>query len=149
MFIVGLKVAFGVDWRDFVFEVLNLNHKPQPKTVDSLFSSKYLRGMLHAYIIWKTYRESFDPEYEEGKNDLRTLIGKYTSLKTGMPVDTMVKLVDGFHVTLPSYSYSVRRKSAWAIDTAQDGYNIIHNQLNHGYTKDRNNGNAPENKPSI
>jgi hypothetical protein len=126
---VGLQTSFGVDWRTLVTEVLSLENKPQLKSYHSLFGNKYLRTLVHAYIVWKNYRDTHDPDYEEGTNDLLTLLDKYSKLKTNDGRESTQALFEALQSNLPSWSVDARKKAAWAIDSAQDGYEMINRQF--------------------
>lgn len=129
MFIVGLRVAFGVDWRELVYQVLELKNKPQNRSYHSLFTNLYIRTLLHAYICWKNYREPHDPDYESGTNDILTLLENYSKLKKNLGYESTLKLFEALQSGLPSWSVDSRRKAAWAIDSAQDGFSMINRQF--------------------
>lgn len=129
LFVVGLRIAFGVDWRQLVYDVLKLRSKPQSKTYHSVFCNPYLRKLLHAYVIWKQFRESHDDDYKEGVNDIKTLVDKYSALATNADRETTELLLDALMHSLPSWSVATRTKAAWAIDSAQDGYSMINRQF--------------------
>lgn len=129
LFVVGLRVAFAVDWRQLVFDVLKLRSKPQSKTYHSVFCNPFLRKLLHAYVIWKQFRESHDPDYQAGVNDIKTLVDKYSALSTNKDRGTTEMLLDALLNQLPSWSVATRTKAAWAIDTAQDGYAMVNRQF--------------------
>lgn len=130
LFIIGLRVAFGLDWKDIVTDALYLKQKPEPTTVHGLFCNHYLRNLLFAYCIWKQYRETFDEEYELGKNDLLTLLNSYSTLKTSLGRDELEALFYYLQKALPSYSLDARRRAWYMIDTAQDAFHLQFLQFN-------------------
>lgn len=130
LFIVGLRTAFGLDWKDLVTEALYLKQKPEPNTLHGLFCNHYLRNLLFAYCIWKQYREPFDEEYEQGKNDLLTLLDSYSKLKTALGRDELEALFFCLQKSLPSYNLNVRRRARYMIDTAQDAFHLQFLQFN-------------------
>lgn len=129
MFFVGLQVAFGIDWRTLVYDLLELQNKPQCKSYHSVFTNRYGRSLLHAYIIWKQYREPHDEDYEAGVNDVLTLLDKFANMKTNIGRESLQLLFEGLQANLPSWNAGVRAKAAWAIDSAQDGLTIINRQF--------------------
>lgn len=128
--IVGLQVSFGINWRDFVVKTLELSYKPQTKTFSSLLTNKYVRNLVYAWIVWKNYKQPGEDGYELGTNDCNTLLDKYSSLYHSLPREKLQLLFVGLQETLPSYSYSIRRQAAYAIDNALDGwYTINHSWI--------------------
>jgi len=129
LFAIGINVAFGLDWKTVVTDCLDLSQKPNPGTYHGVLCHRYLRNLLYAYIIWKTYREPHDPDYKLGENDLLTLFDKYTKLKTCLGRETLQSLYTYLSESLPSWNVGVRQKAAWAIDSAQDGYAMVNRQF--------------------
>lgn len=125
LFIVGLKVSFGIDWKELVVETLDLKKKPEPKTYGSLFLNKYLRSLLYSFIVYKNYREAGDDDYVYGKNDINTLLDFYALKKYAVSREVLQLLLVHLQLLLPSYTYSIRKQSGYAIDNALDGYSQI------------------------
>lgn len=127
-FVVGLQVAFGLDWRELVTNTLELKQKPQPKTYGSLFVNKYLRSLLYAYIVWKTYVQPGEEGFEAGVNDVNSLLDKYSQRAYAISREVLQRLFVRLQESLPSYSYNVRRQASYAIDNALDGWeNLTYN----------------------
>lgn len=127
-FVVGLQVAFGIDWRELVTNTLKLKIKPQPKTYGSLFANKYLRNLLYAYIIWKNYRGADEDGYELGVNDVNTLLDEYSTRAYTISREVLQLLFVSLQESLPSFSYTTRRQASYAIDNAIDGWqNLAYN----------------------
>lgn len=129
MFVKGLSVAFGVDWRKLVGDALNLNRLPKVENYHSLCTNIYVRNLLRAYVVYKNYRDPHDDDYREGENDVTTLLKKTYEYKTALEPEQMVALFQALQESLPSWSYTIRRKAAWAIDTSQDGWSILNRQF--------------------
>lgn len=127
-FVIGLQVAFGIDWRQLVTNTLELKVKPQPKTYGSLFVNRYLRSLLYAYIVWKNYRLPGDEGYELGVNDTNALLDEYAKRAYAISREVLQRLFVSLQESLPSYAYNARRQGAYAIDNAIDGWqNISYN----------------------
>jgi hypothetical protein len=124
-FAKGLKVAFGIDWRVLVTELLGLEKPPNPQTYHSLCTNNYLRNLLRTYVVYKNYKDTHEDGYKQGENDVVTLLRQTYAYSTALPSEQLDALFFGLCSNLPSWSYDVRRKAAYAIDTAQDGYYII------------------------
>jgi hypothetical protein len=122
LFVVGLQVAFGLDWREIVTNTLKLKNKPQPKTYGSLFANKYVRNLLYAYICWKNYRGADEDGYELGVNDVNTLLDEYSKRAHTISREVLQLLFVSLQENLPSYSYATRRQASYAIDNAMDGW---------------------------
>lgn len=129
MFLRGLQVSFGIDWRQMVTEALELKKAPTSSSFHTIFTNTYVRNLLRVYVVWKNYREQHDPDYEAGVNDLNTLLDNAAKFKTSLEREKLVFLFEYLQANLPSWSYTVRRKASWAIDTAQDGYAMINRQF--------------------
>lgn len=121
MFIVGLRVAFGIDWRDFVSEILELKKKPQINTYHYLFVNVYIRNLLQAYSVWKYYKAPGDEGYVLGVNDLATLAQAQANLKTSLGLEKLTALIEALQQTLPSWNHNIRKQAAWHIDTCHQG----------------------------
>jgi hypothetical protein len=131
MFLKGLRVAFGINWRVLVFNALELPELPKSHTsYHSLLTNKYVRNLLRAYVVYKNYRTPDDPEYELGVNDVVTLLDKAALAKTSYPRHKVVALFEVLCESLPCLTYSIRRKAAFAIDTCNDAWEQIHYQFN-------------------
>lgn len=127
-FVIGLQVAFGIDWREFVTNTLELKTKPQPKTYGSLFVNKYLRSLLYAYIIWKNYKQSDEDGFILGTNDVNALLDEYSQRAYAISREVLQRLFVRLQESLPSYSYTIRRQASYAVDNAIDGWqNITYN----------------------
>lgn len=136
LFVVGLQVSFGIDWKETVTNVLELKKKPQPTTYGSLFVNRYLRSFLYAYIVFKNYKQPGDEGYELGTNDINTLLDYNAKFAYAISRDVLVRLTTHLQEQLPAYSYEVRRKACYCIDNALDGYYILNttwlqNKKNH------------------
>jgi hypothetical protein len=119
LFIVGLKEAFGIDWREFTFKHLRLKKKCQKKTYGSLLASNYpLRTLLYAYIVYKNYKQPGEVGYEKGVNDTTTLLEKESKHSYCHSYEHLLILFVALQETLPSSSYQIRRDSCYAIDKA-------------------------------
>jgi hypothetical protein len=129
LFIKGLSVSFGVDWRRLVADALDLKKLPKATNYHSICTNLYVRNLLRAYVVYKNYKETHDEGYEQGVNDVETLLKQTYAFKTALPPEKMVALFQALCSYLPNWSYAVRRKVAWAIDTSQDGRAIIERQF--------------------
>lgn len=130
LFVVGLQVAFGLDWRELVTTTLNLRAKPQPKTYGSLFVNKYLRTLLYAYICWKNYYQAGDDGYVLGVNDTNALLDEYAKRAYTVSREVLQLLFVRLQEELPSYSRNIRRQSSYAIDNSIDGWQNINKSYN-------------------
>jgi hypothetical protein len=125
LFVKGLKVAFGLDWKVLVADALDLQKLPKCTTYHGLCSNLYVRNLLRAYVVYKFFREPHEEGYKKGENDIVTLTKTACSHKTSFELERMQALVDILLTSLPSWCYNVRRQAAYAIDTSQDGFSII------------------------
>jgi hypothetical protein len=125
---VGLQVAFGIDWRALVVDCLELKKPLQFSTYHSILSNPYARSLLHAYIIYRKFREPVDEDYELGVNDLATLMDKYGKSKAGVGNYKLQLLFNALLESLPSWNCDIRQKAGWAIDGAEDGRALIERQ---------------------
>ena len=121
-FVVGLQVAFGLDWRDLVTNTLKLKVKPQPKTYGSLLANRYVRNLLYAYICWKNYFGADEDGYRLGVNDANTLLDDYSKRAYTISREVLQLLFVSLQENLPSYSHTTRRQAAYAVDNAIDGW---------------------------
>jgi hypothetical protein len=129
LFAKGLQVAFNIDWRIIVFDALDLQKMPKPKTYNSLFSNKYLKELIKCFVVYKRFREKQDEDYEEGKNDLLTLYNQQKD-KSILKPEQFDNLYDTLVKSLPSWNTSVRKKASFAIEHFLDGYYLINVSLN-------------------
>jgi hypothetical protein len=125
LFIVGLQVSFGIDWRTAVCKALEKPNKPQPKTYGALFVNPYLRSLLYAYVIYKQYKQAGDEDYEAGVNDTSTLLDLYSKKAYAISREVLQRLFVYLQESLPAYSAVVRRQASYAIDNAIDGWDNI------------------------
>lgn len=129
MFLKGLQVAFGIDWKPLVTDALELKRAPLLKNYHSLCTNKYVRNLLRVYVIWKNYRDVHDEGYIAGVNDTNSLLDKASVYKTSLVREQLVSLLEALKENLPSWNYSVRKRAAYAIDTSCDGWEIINRQF--------------------
>jgi len=129
LFAKGLQVAFNVDWKEIVFDGLELNKLPKSKTYHSMFTNRYLRDLLQCYIVFKKFRDVYDEDYKLGENDLPTLLAQHQQ-KSSLSEGQFQALFNTLLKSLPSWNLSTRKKAAMAIDNFLDGYYIINLPLN-------------------
>jgi len=129
MFLKGLQVAFGIDWKALVTDALELRRTPMSRNYHSLCTNVYVRNLLRVYVIWKNYRETYEEDYVAGVNDTNTLLDKAAEFKTSLDREQLVSLLEALKENLPSWNYSVRKRAAYAIDTCCDGWEIINRQF--------------------
>ena len=129
LFLKGLAVAFGLDWRTLVVDALELKSTPNPNNYHSLCTNLYVRNLLRVYVVWKNYRETYDEGYEAGVNDANTLLDKAAAYKTALSRDKLVSLFEVLKENLPSWNYSARRKAAYCIDTSSDAWSMVNKQF--------------------
>jgi hypothetical protein len=128
LLMVGLKVAFGINWADLAVDALGIN-KPAPRTYHSLLGNAYIRTLLHSYIVWKFYREPGDDDYEAGVNNVATMLEVAKAKKSSLMGDECQLLFEALQSSLPSENLGLRMKAAYAIDTAQDGWSTVNRQF--------------------
>lgn len=129
LFLKGLDVAFGLDWRTLVVDALELNSAPNPNNYHSLCTNKYVRNLLRVYVVWKNYRDTYDEGYLEGTNDSNTLLDKAAAYKTSLSREKLVSMLEVMKENLPSWNYGTRRKAAYAIDTSSDAWDMLNKQF--------------------
>lgn len=129
MFIKGLQVAFGIDWKTLVTASLELKRAPVLRNYHSLCTNTYVRNLLRVYVIWKNYRDVHEDDYVAGVNDTNTLLDKAAAYKTSLAREQLVSLLESLKENLPSWKYSARKRAAYAIDTCCDGWEIINRQF--------------------
>ena len=129
MFLKGLAVAFNVDWRRLVADALDLKELPQATNYHTMFTNRYTRNLLWVYIVWKNFKESHEEGFEQGVNDIVTLLAQANSHKSSLGEIKQQALFNALMGALPSWSYSTRRKASWAIDTCQDGTSMVNRQF--------------------
>jgi hypothetical protein len=145
LFAKGLQIAFNVDWREVVFDGLELRKMPKHSTYHGMFSNKYLRDLLQCYIVYKKFRDVHDDDYKVGENDLPTLLAQYQQ-KSSLSEGQFQALFNTLMKSLPSWNLSTRKKAAMAIDNFLDGYYIINVPLNSYLEAKANQQNGEENE---
>lgn len=129
LFIKGLQVAFGLDWRRLVADALDLKKLPKATNYHSMCTNTYVRNLLRAYVVYKNYKEPHDEGFEAGVNDVNSLLRDTYGFKTALSEEKMIALFQALCGHLPNWSYNIRRKASWAIDTSQDARDIIERQF--------------------
>jgi len=129
LFIKGLNVAFGIDWKQLVVDALELKRTPMSTSYHSLCTNIYVRNLLRVYVVWKNYREVHEEDYCEGVNDVNSLLDKAAAHKTSLDREKLVSLLEHLRENLPSWNYSTRRRASYAIDTSADGWDITNRQM--------------------
>lgn len=125
----GLQHSFGIDWRTLITEALELKSAPTAVNYHTILTNIYVRNLVRVYVVWKNYLDQHEDGYELGTNDVNTLLDKAALFKTALTREKLVALFESLQANLPSWSYSVRRRAAWAIDTSFDGMQIIERQM--------------------
>lgn len=138
MLIVGLRVAFGIDWKKFVTDVLDLPREPRCRTYHALLTHTLVRNLCKVYAIWKNYRNPAEEGYVAGENDIGTLIDKCAESKKSLPSSDLYLLFWALNSELPSSSLTYRKRAAYAIDTAQEGFAIMTTEYTDWKTRKNN-----------
>lgn len=119
----GLQ-RFGVDWRELATSQFGATIPPRPQTYSSLFTNRYVRSTIKAMVVFRTYRDAHEPDYEPGVNDYITLLQKESSSKKCVDFPYLKAGVDYLKTCLPSWNAHTRGKVGYFID-----YNIPVTQL--------------------
>jgi hypothetical protein len=124
LFAEGLRVAFGYNYLDIVESALPNERRPNPRSFHYTLCNQWLRTATAAYAVFKQFRQTHDEGFQEGVNDLDTVLAA-NQYKAALGAEAIEKVFYKLMEKLPSASLMQRRKAWFAIDNCQDGWYII------------------------
>jgi hypothetical protein len=107
--------SFGIDWREIAYELMGSSCKPVPTSYHSVFTNLYVRSLVKAVVIYKMYRSPGDEDYEEGVNDMQTLLKNTAASPKCVSEFYLEQTVNELLRVLPNWNTSIRGKVSYML----------------------------------
>jgi hypothetical protein len=117
--ILKTLATFGIEWRTVAYEVMGANFKPSPRSYHSVFTNIYVRTLVKAVVIYKHYRTALDADFDDGVNDMHSLLLLHSASSKCLPYNRLEATVNLLLSVLPNWTPSVRSKVSYMLGYLQ------------------------------